>query len=126
MIATVTFASGTADGAHWSAFGVYPNGVRPERLELYPAAYAGDGAEMTGVQVLDDLLGERPEVRGHEGNASGVQCTERLDQGTCARPDDRVGAAGGQLFRDGTLDALVLARPADHQRHQAGVEDHLR
>jgi len=55
MIATVTFASGKTDGAQWTALAIYPNGVRPERLELYPAAYVGDGAELTGVQVLDEF-----------------------------------------------------------------------
>jgi len=35
--------------------GIFPAGAMPAGLELYRAAYAGDGAELTGLQVLDEF-----------------------------------------------------------------------
>lgn len=53
MIATITEIR-TAEG-RVAGIGVFPRGDKPTALELYRVAYAGDGAEMTGVQVMDEF-----------------------------------------------------------------------
>ncbi len=35
--------------------GIFPRGEETAKLELYRVAYAGDGAELTGVQVIDEF-----------------------------------------------------------------------
>jgi hypothetical protein len=55
MIATVTFVRKDVADRTWRAFAIHPRGIRPPALELYAAAYAGDGAELTGTQVLDEF-----------------------------------------------------------------------
>lgn len=53
MIATIKEIR-TAEG-RVAGIGIYPRGDKPAGLELYRAAYAGDGAEMTGVQIMDEF-----------------------------------------------------------------------
>lgn len=53
MIATITEIR-TAEG-RVAGIGVFPRGDKLTALELYRVAYAGDGAEMTGVQVMDEF-----------------------------------------------------------------------
>jgi hypothetical protein len=55
MIATVTHVTKDDPGARWGATAIYPRGLKPERLELYSIGYAGDGLEMTGLQVVDEF-----------------------------------------------------------------------
>ncbi|MBK6315527.1 MAG: hypothetical protein IPF53_14845 [Blastocatellia bacterium] len=53
MIATIAEIR-TAEG-RVAGIGIFPRGDKLSGLELYRAAYAGDGAEMTGVQVMDEF-----------------------------------------------------------------------
>lgn len=53
MIATITEIR-TAEG-RVAGIGVFPRGDKLTALELNRVAYAGDGAEMTGVQVMDEF-----------------------------------------------------------------------
>jgi hypothetical protein len=53
VIATITEIR-TAEG-RVAGIGVFPRGDKLTALELYRVAYAGDGAEMTGVQVIDEF-----------------------------------------------------------------------
>lgn len=53
MIATITEIR-TAEG-RVAGIGVFPRGDKLTALELNRVAYAGDGAEMTGVQVIDEF-----------------------------------------------------------------------
>ena len=39
----------------WGATAIYPTGAWARTLEQQPAAYAGDGVDVTGVQVLDEF-----------------------------------------------------------------------
>ncbi len=53
MIATIAEIR-TVEG-RVAGIGIFPRGDKLSGLELYRAAYAGDGAEMTGVQVMDEF-----------------------------------------------------------------------
>jgi L-aminopeptidase/D-esterase-like protein len=55
MIATVIHVSKQEPEGSWGATAIYPGGVKPRRLELYAAAHFGNGAELTGIQVLDEF-----------------------------------------------------------------------
>jgi hypothetical protein len=55
MIATVTHVTKDDPTGSWVGTAVYPTGVKPAALELYTVAYAGTGADMTGVQVIDEF-----------------------------------------------------------------------
>jgi hypothetical protein len=55
MIATVTHVTNDDPGARWGATAIYPRGIKPKRLELYAIGYAGDGCEMTALQVIDEF-----------------------------------------------------------------------
>lgn len=53
MIATVTEIKNPAGRV--VGIGLFPRGEKASGLELMRVAYAGDGAEMTGVQVIDEF-----------------------------------------------------------------------
>jgi L-aminopeptidase/D-esterase-like protein len=55
VIATVVHVESERQGSRTGATAVYPRGLRPPALEVYPAAFAGDGAELTGVQVIEEF-----------------------------------------------------------------------
>ena len=55
MIASVVHVESERSGSRTGATAIFPRGVRPPGLELYRAAFAGDGAELTGVQVIEEF-----------------------------------------------------------------------
>ncbi len=55
MTVRVSHAERREGGRVWGASAVYVAGGRSASLEQFAAAYAGDGAEMTGLQVLDEF-----------------------------------------------------------------------
>jgi hypothetical protein len=55
VTARVVHVERRAGDRAWGATAIHPAGSWPRALVQYPAAYAGEGAELTGLQVLDEF-----------------------------------------------------------------------
>lgn len=116
MIATI--AEIRTPAGRVAGIGVFPRGDKVTGLELYRVSYAGDGAEMTGVQVIDEFETMSGPVLLSDTTSLGETYDAALTMAFARNADLEIGSGWPPVAIG--LDMLIPVGLASVQRAESG------